>query len=179
MGIVCREYNIDFRLFHGRGGTVGRGGGQSNKAIVAMPPVSNNGRIRFTEQGEVISFRYSLETIAHRHLEQLVHAMAQVINAQKNAPGYLYGKDREWDLMQELKYTMEAYRGLIDAPGFWEWYMEKPLSSILGSYPLPLDLFRGVLAVDSPSMDLELYHGFLPGPKYVIMCQVGMELDLD
>jgi len=137
LGIVCREYNIDFRLFHGRGGTVGRGGGQSNKAIVAMPPVSNNGRIRFTEQGEVISFRYSLETIAHRHLEQLVHAMAQVINAQKNAPGYLYGKDREWDLMQELsKYTMEAYRGLIDAPGFWEWYMEKTPIEHIGKLPI-------------------------------------------
>jgi phosphoenolpyruvate carboxylase len=137
LGMVCREYNIDFRLFHGRGGTVGRGGGQSNKAIVAMPPVSNNGRIRFTEQGEVISFRYSLETIAHRHLEQLVHAMAQVINAQKNAPGYLYGKDREWDLMQELsKYTMEAYRGLIDAPGFWEWYMQKTPIEHIGKLPI-------------------------------------------
>ena len=137
LGMVCRKYDIDFRLFHGRGGTIGRGGGQSNKAILAMPPVSNNGRIRFTEQGEVISFRYSLETIAHRHLEQLVHAMAQVINAQKNAPGYLYGKDREWDLMQELsKYTMEAYRGLIDAPGFWEWYMQKTPIEHIGKLPI-------------------------------------------
>jgi phosphoenolpyruvate carboxylase len=137
LGIVCRSYKIDFRLFHGRGGTVGRGGGQSNKAIIAMPPVSNNGRIRFTEQGEVISFRYSLETIAHRHLEQLVHAMAQVIMAQKNAPGYLFGKDREWDLMQELsQYTMEAYRALINHPGFWEWYMKTTPIEHIGKLPI-------------------------------------------
>ena len=63
--------------------------------------------------------------------------MAQVINAQKNAPGYLYGKDREWDLMQEFsKYTMEAYRGLIDAPGFWEWYMEKTPIEHIGKLPI-------------------------------------------
>lgn len=137
LGMVCRSYNIDFRLFHGRGGTVGRGGGQSNKAIIAMPPVSNNGRIRFTEQGEVISFRYSLETIAHRHLEQLVHAMAQVIMAQKNAPGYLFGKDREWDLMQELsQYTMQAYRELIDHPGFWDWYMKTTPIEHIGKLPI-------------------------------------------
>ena len=74
--------------------------------------------------------------------------MAQVINAQKNAPGYLYGKDREWDLMQELsKYTMEAYRGLIDAPGFWEWYMQKTPIEHIGKLPLPPDLFPDVLAV--------------------------------
>ncbi|MDZ7681796.1 MAG: phosphoenolpyruvate carboxylase [Fodinibius sp.] len=78
LGRVCREYEVDFRLFHGRGGTVGRGGGRSNQAILALPPVSNNGRIRFTEQGEVISFRYSLAPITRRHLEQIVNAMIRV-----------------------------------------------------------------------------------------------------
>ena len=103
--------------------------------------------------------------------------MAQVINAQKNAPGYLYGKDREWDLMQELsKYTMEAYRGLIDAPGFWEWYMQKTPIEHIENFLLPPDLFPDAQAVGLHSKTLELYHGSLLGPKSVIMYQAGTEL---
>lgn len=137
LGMICRKHNIDFRLFHGTGGTVGRGGGQSNKAIVAMPPVSNNGRIRFTEQGEVISFRYSLSTIAHRHLEQLVNAMAQVTMAQKDKPGYLSDSNYEWDIMQELaQHTMTAYRGLIDDEKFWDWYSDITPIEHIGKLPI-------------------------------------------
>ncbi|HSU17196.1 phosphoenolpyruvate carboxylase, partial [Longimicrobium sp.] len=75
LGEVCQAHGVDFRLFHGRGGTVGRGGGRANQAILAMPPIAVNGRIRVTEQGEVISFRYAIPEIAHRHLEQIVGAM--------------------------------------------------------------------------------------------------------
>jgi phosphoenolpyruvate carboxylase len=75
LGTVCREHDVAFRLFHGRGGTVGRGGGRANLAIAAMPQAAHNGRLRVTEQGEVISFRYALAGLAHRHTEQLVSAM--------------------------------------------------------------------------------------------------------
>ena len=137
LGMVCRKYNVNFRLFHGTGGTVGRGGGQSNKAIVAMPPVANNGRIRFTEQGEVISFRYSLPSIAHRHLEQLINAMVRVTMAQKDKPGYLSDSDYEWDLMQDLaKVTMDNYRSLIDDSDFWEWYSTATPVEHIGRLPI-------------------------------------------
>ncbi len=136
LGSVCRQNNIDFRLFHGRGGTIGRGGGQSNKAIIAMPPVSNNGKIRFTEQGEVLSFRYSLESIAHRHLEQIVHAMVQVTMAQKTETGILTGNG-EGELMEKLaQTTMHKYRELITDGDFWNWYLETTPVEHIGKLPI-------------------------------------------
>lgn len=123
LGRVCNEHKIDFRLFHGRGGTVGRGGGGSNQAILALPPISNNGRIRFTEQGEVISFRYSLPSITRRHLEQIVNAMIRVTVSEKR-----------FDPMDEeifnkvmnvvANQSMQAYRNLIDDEDFWDWYTD-------------------------------------------------------
>lgn len=138
LGTVCREHNVDFRLFHGRGGTVGRGGGQSNQAIVAMPAVANNGRIRFTEQGEVISFRYMLSSITHRHLEQIVNAMARVTMAQySESPGYLSGKEGERAIIEELAETsMKAYRDLIDDPDFWDWYSAITPIEHIGKLPI-------------------------------------------
>ena len=70
----AQEHGIQVQFFHGRGGTVGRGGGRAHRAILAQPSGSFSGRIRFTEQGEVISFRYGFPAIAHRHLEQILSA---------------------------------------------------------------------------------------------------------
>jgi phosphoenolpyruvate carboxylase len=138
LGIVCREHKVDFRLFHGRGGTVGRGGGQSNQAIVAMPAVANNGRIRFTEQGEVISFRYMLSSITHRHLEQIVNAMATVTMAQySESGGYLSGKEMEREIIEVIAETsMKAYRELIDDPEFWDWYSGITPIEHIGKLPI-------------------------------------------
>ncbi|MEN8173513.1 MAG: phosphoenolpyruvate carboxylase, partial [Chloroflexota bacterium] len=72
---VCRKHAIKLILFHGRGGTVARGGGPANRAILAQPPDTINGRFRVTEQGEVISSRYANASLAHRHLEQIVSAV--------------------------------------------------------------------------------------------------------
>ncbi|MDE3088704.1 MAG: phosphoenolpyruvate carboxylase [Chloroflexota bacterium] len=72
---VCRAHGIRLTLFHGRGGTVARGGGPANRAIRAQPPGTVNGRIRVTEQGETIVSRYSDAELAHRHLEQIVSAV--------------------------------------------------------------------------------------------------------
>ena len=75
LAAVCREQGVALTLFHGRGGTVGRGGGPTNRAILAQPPESVGGRLRLTEQGESVTNRYANPALARRHLEQLVHAV--------------------------------------------------------------------------------------------------------
>jgi phosphoenolpyruvate carboxylase len=122
IGAVCHAHDLDFRLFHGRGGTVGRGGGRASLAILAMPPAAQSGRIRFTEQGEVISFRYALPDIAHRHLEQIVHAML-LATGQAHTPASPPLSDADTALMQQVAdASMHAYRALIDDPALWPWY---------------------------------------------------------
>lgn len=134
---TCRAHGVDLRFFHGRGGTVGRGGGRANQAIRAMPPEAQSGRIRFTEQGEVISFRYALPGIARRHLEQIVHAqLGALAEAPSPAADVWDGpkNDGARGLMERLAdRSMDAYRALIDAPDFWPWYASAtPIAHIAG-----------------------------------------------
>ncbi|HEX8680674.1 MAG TPA: phosphoenolpyruvate carboxylase [Ardenticatenaceae bacterium] len=75
LAATCAKHDITLTLFHGRGGSVGRGGGPANKAILAQPPESVRGRLKLTEQGEAITTRYANWELAHRHLEQIVHAV--------------------------------------------------------------------------------------------------------
>ena len=124
LSVVCRENNVSFRLFHGRGGTVGRGGGRAGSAIHAMPRVAHNGRIRVTEQGEVISFRYGLAGLAHRHLEQLLSAMllttAQALRDDRESTR----DEGDLQLMDDIaQSTMRAYRELIDDEQLWQFYI--------------------------------------------------------
>ncbi|HEX6590000.1 MAG TPA: phosphoenolpyruvate carboxylase, partial [Longimicrobiales bacterium] len=125
LGDVCREHGIDLRLFHGRGGTVGRGGGRANRAISAMPSSVHNGRIRLTEQGEVISFRYALPGLAHRHSEQLVSAV--LLSHDQATPAVSRSSKpeaRSPELMDRIaEASMHAYRELIDDDAFWPWYV--------------------------------------------------------
>lgn len=127
LGRVCRENGVEFRLFHGRGGTVGRGGGRANQAILAMPRIVHNGRIRFTEQGEIISFRYALTEIARRHLEQIVNAMLRStgLPARQNGEATPIDGSEESRLMDEIAtLSMQTYRELIDDEGLWPWYTQ-------------------------------------------------------
>ena len=123
LGQACRDAGINFRLFHGRGGTVGRGGGRANQAILAMPAACQSGRIRFTEQGEVISFRYALPEIAHRHLEQIVNAMLLASHSIQQKNEHTSPDDPLAALMEQISIrSMGTYRRLIDDPALWRWY---------------------------------------------------------
>jgi phosphoenolpyruvate carboxylase len=129
LGVVCDAHDVDLRLFHGRGGTVGRGGGHTSKAIQALPPVVHNGRIRMTEQGEIISFRYALPDIARRHVEQIVSATLTA-TAQDGPPDEhplladkVSMESNVVALMDRLANEgMSAYREFIDDPDGWQWY---------------------------------------------------------
>jgi phosphoenolpyruvate carboxylase len=121
---VCHEAGVNLRFFHGRGGTVGRGGGRANRAILSQPPGAFGGRIRFTEQGEVISFRYGLPPIAHRHLEQIVSATLLAISPENESRA---GEPAPWrDAMHAMaNYSRDIYRAMVhDDPAFWEFYAE-------------------------------------------------------
>jgi phosphoenolpyruvate carboxylase len=119
---VTPETGIPMRQFHGRGGTEGRGCVRANRAILSQPAGSFSGKIRFTEQGEVISFRYSLPPIAHRHLEQIVSA---VLLAAAGT-GHPQAEQEFGSVMAELEETSKSkYRSLVyDDPDFWSFYTQ-------------------------------------------------------
>lgn len=131
---ACADAGVSFRFFHGRGGTVARGGGRAHRAILSSPPACRNGRIRFTEQGEVISFRYGMPAIARRHLEQLSNAMilasARADDADPVAPDVASLMDRI------AAASRTAYRSLIDDPAFWPWFVERSPVLHIGELPI-------------------------------------------
>ncbi|MDZ4101707.1 MAG: phosphoenolpyruvate carboxylase [Hydrogenophaga sp.] len=111
---------IQLRMFHGRGGTVGRGGGPSFQAILAQPPGTVRGQIRLTEQGEVIGSKYANPEIGRRNLETLVAATleATLLQPTRNAPKTFLAAADELS-----RQSMAAYRALVyDTPRFAEYF---------------------------------------------------------
>jgi phosphoenolpyruvate carboxylase len=102
---VARECDVKLRLFHGRGGTVGRGGGPTHRAILAQPAGDFSGEIRITEQGEVLNWKYSDPVLAEWNLELMIAASLEALTR----PGGLApGADRRWDEAME-QMSQDAY----------------------------------------------------------------------
>jgi phosphoenolpyruvate carboxylase len=136
----ARKTGIRLRLFHGRGGTVGRGGGPSYDAILAQPPGAVNGSLRITEQGEVIAAKYAEPRVAHRNLETLLAATLEATLLDVEGLGDAAGP--AYEVLDELAgRAQRAYAELVhETPGFVEYFKAStPVSEIgalnIGSRP--------------------------------------------
>ena len=142
-----KAHGLRLRLFHGRGGTVGRGGGPSYQAILAQPPGTVQGQIRLTEQGEVIGSKYAHPEIGRRNLETLVAATleATLLHPTQGAPKSF--TDAAAALSEA---SFEAYRQIVyETPGFTDWFFAAtPLREIaelnIGSRPASRKATRAI-----------------------------------
>ncbi len=118
---VSREAGVPLRLFHGRGTSIGRGGGPAGQAILAQPPGSLGGRMRMTEQGEALSDRYADPDLAHRHLEQVVHAF--IVSSARDARERTGLPDAYRAAAEKVAAAgREKYRALVEADGFIDFF---------------------------------------------------------
>jgi len=137
---LAHNHGVDLRLFHGRGGTIGRGGGPTHESILSQPTGTVHGEIKFTEQGEVLSYKYSNTETAVYELSMGITGLMKasrnlITKPQPDNPEYL-------DIMRELAASGEShYRGLTDeTAGFLDYFYEAtPVSEIalmnIGSRP--------------------------------------------
>ena len=104
---AAREYKVNLRLFHGRGGTVGRGGGPTHAAILAQPPGDFSGHIRITEQGEVLNWKYSDPVLAEWNLELMIAASLEALASPEAQQAQ---ESSAWhDAMEEMSQSAYAY----------------------------------------------------------------------
>jgi phosphoenolpyruvate carboxylase len=130
---ICREQQVELLLFHGRGGTVGRGGGPAHAAILSQPPGSVNGRFRTTEQGEMIRFKFGLPAIAEQNLNLYLAAVLEATLLPPPAP------QPQWrEQMDRLAADgVAAYRAVVrENPRFVDYFSQATPEQELGRLPL-------------------------------------------
>ncbi|MFB6205181.1 MAG: phosphoenolpyruvate carboxylase [Haloglomus sp.] len=118
LAAITNDYDVDLRLFHGRGGSISRGGGPMNEALLALPTETVTGQVKFTEQGEAIAEKYANPDIAQRNLEQMLNA--QVRARYRALTGDGEGAPETWHepLETAADAAREAYRDLLETDGF-------------------------------------------------------------
>jgi len=130
---ICGAHDVELLLFHGRGGTVGRGGGPAHAAILSQPPGSVSGRFRTTEQGEMIRFKFGLPDIAEQNLNLYLAAVLEATLLPPPMP------EPDWrETMDRLAEDgVQAYRGVVrDHPQFVEYFRQATPEQELGRLPL-------------------------------------------
>jgi phosphoenolpyruvate carboxylase len=139
---ACAAKGVRLRLFHGRGGTIGRGGGPSYEAVLAQPPGTVAGALRLTEQGEVIASKYADPEAGRRNLETLAAAALEAsLGGRKRDRNSARAEARHRQIVEDLSQrAFKAYRALVKAPGFVDYYRAStPIAEIgelnLGSRP--------------------------------------------
>ena len=137
---ITNNYDVTMRLFHGRGGSISRGGGPMNKALLALPNETVTGQVKFTEQGEAIAEKYGSERIAERNLEQMLDAQIRARHNALEEP--VEQVPDEWaDAMDTMATAARAaYRDLLETDGFVSYFEQAtPITVIeelnLGSRP--------------------------------------------
>ncbi|MDF3935240.1 phosphoenolpyruvate carboxylase [Pseudomonas citronellolis] len=130
---ICRARGVELLLFHGRGGTVGRGGGPAHAAILSQPPGSVAGRFRTTEQGEMIRFKFGLPGIARQNLDLYLAAVLEATLLPPPAPEPAWREE-----MQRLAAdSLAAYRQVVrETPQFVDYFREATPEQELGRLPL-------------------------------------------
>ena len=137
---ITDDYGVDLRLFHGRGGSISRGGGSMNEALLSLPPETVTGQVKFTEQGEAISEKYANPNIATRNLEQMLDAQIRARHRALTGNGVDLPAEWHETLDTAAGAARQAYRDLLDTDGFVAYFEQAtPIPVIedlnLGSRP--------------------------------------------
>ncbi len=120
---ACAEHGIALRIFHGRGGSVSRGGGPTHRAIAALPREAFSGRMKITEQGEMRAYNFASPDLAARYLEQTLGAALVARHEARAAPPPR--PDREAELLGRLaERSLASYRALVDDPELVVYFRE-------------------------------------------------------